>query len=115
MVAAPGPPRVMIQRMSKAISELIVAMMAMNSRFGFSQGSVIAKKRATGPAPSSIAARCRFPGIDCSPASSSRAVSGAWFQTWVRATRLSARKPSPSQGVARKPRPRSLSSPFSAP
>ena len=105
----------MIQRMSKAISELMVAMMEMKSRFGFSQGSVMAKNRATGPAPSSIAALCRLPGMDCKPASSMRAVRGAWLQTLVSATRFRALKPSPSQGSAHPPSPRSFSNPVRAP
>ena len=59
----------------------MVVTIEMNRRFGFSQGSVMAKKRATGPAPSSMAARRRLSGIDCRPASSMSAVSGAWLQT----------------------------------
>ena len=51
--------------------------MEMNSRLGFSHGSVMLTNRRNGPAPSSIAALCSDTGMDCSPASSISAVSGA--------------------------------------
>ena len=90
MVALPGPPRVMIQNRSNAMIELIVVRIRISSSIGLSHGSVMLKKRRIAPAPSIRAARCRFSGIDCSPARISSEASGAWFQTCASATMLNA-------------------------
>ena len=49
MVALPGPPLVITQNRSNAMIELIVVRISTSSSIGRSQGSVMRKKRATGP------------------------------------------------------------------
>ncbi len=115
MVALPGPPLVMVQKRSKAMIELMVVRIITRSSIGRSQGSVIRVKRSTGPAPSMRAARSRLSGSDCRPARTRRQVSGAWFQTWTRATMWNAQLPSASQGMLRSMRPRSKRSAFRVP
>ena len=51
---------------------------------GFISGSVMRKKRWTGPAPSTFAASCSSSGTSARPASSSSAMNGVVFQTSVR-------------------------------
>ena len=57
---------------------------------GRSKGSVIERKVRSGEAPSTRAARARSSGMDCSPASRSRATNGVVFQTSTRIAACSA-------------------------